>query len=446
MSVGLTAFFSKNFTSQNAQLFLPDNTTSGHYQFEERCDLCHDPYMGVKEDSCIDCHQEELDSINDSHPKKKFADPRNAARLQKINAASCITCHQEHQPETTHSMGLSVPGDFCFHCHQDIAENRPNHEDFEFDSCATAGCHNFHDNTALYESFLVKNATLPDILPNPKAEIVDLVAYLKVNPDFADSINVEVQNDLQEGVIPSPDAPEESLSNNGILSDWHASPHAAIGVNCSSCHVGENDKWSESLDHNSCRSCHGQEVQTFLQGRHGMRLSVDLPPMKTLDGRIDLTDESKVAHRQLDCSTCHDPHSMDIRHASVNAWIECHDDQHSKNYKNSIHAKLWEATKGGKEAGASCATCHMPRHGAQNGHPPYVDHNQNNTLRPNEKMIRSVCMDCHGLQFSLDSLADSEVILSNFSMRSTNRVVSVDLSIEKLNKKKKHEKQKTDSK
>ena len=39
-----------------------------------------------------------------------------------------------------------------------------------------------------------------------------------------------------------------------------------------------------------------------------------------------------------------------------------------------------------------------------------VQHNQNETLRPNEKMIRTVCLNCHGTSFSIDSLADDELI------------------------------------
>ena len=35
-----------------------------------------------------------------------------------------------------------------------------------------------------------------------------------------------------------------------------------------------------------------------------------------------------------------------------------------------------------------------------------VQHNQNDNLRPNEKMVRSVCMNCHGVEFSIKALAD----------------------------------------
>lgn len=446
LSTALATYFSKNLSRDNARLFLPDNTTSGHYQFEERCDMCHDPFMGVKESSCIDCHQDELDRVDDSHPKKKFADPRNAMRLAKIDASNCITCHREHQPETTHAMGLSIPEDFCFHCHQDIGENRPNHKEFGFETCATAGCHNFHDNTALYENFLVKHAHQPDILPSPDPDKVELVAFLKTNPSAVEKMSLDQDRVNNAGILPplEPDVPPLTQVSEEILSGWRESPHAATGVNCSTCHSQSGSGWSDAVTHESCRQCHQQEVSTFLQGRHGMRLAAGLSAMKPASGRIPLKQDSIHAHSQLNCATCHDPHSVDIRKASVNACLNCHNDQHSNNYKNSMHARLWEAGGSGgmSESGASCATCHMPRHRSDNNAPPYVDHNQNNTLRPNEKMIRSVCMDCHGLQFSLDSLADPKVILSNFSIRSTNRVVSVDLSMEKLKRKLEHEKRK----
>jgi hypothetical protein len=47
----------------------------------------------------------------------------------------------------------------------------------------------------------------------------------------------------------------------------------------------------------------------------------------------------------------------------------------------------------------------------------WVDHNQNGNLRPVDKMARSVCMSCHGLQFSLASLGDRSVVDGNFAAR-----------------------------
>ena len=38
-----------------------------------------------------------------------------------------------------------------------------------------------------------------------------------------------------------------------------------------------------------------------------------------------------------------------------------------------------------------------------------VDHDQNDNLRPRDKMLRSACLACHGLGFAIDALADEEL-------------------------------------
>ncbi len=143
--------------ADDRRFFLPGKTSHGHYQIELKCDACHTPLMGVKTDACNRCHGAELAAAHDSHPRTKFTDPRNADLLTKIDAAECVTCHREHRPEQTHAMGVTQPDDYCFHCHQDIAKDRPSHAGLAFSTCATAGCHNFHDNTALYEDFLAQH-------------------------------------------------------------------------------------------------------------------------------------------------------------------------------------------------------------------------------------------------------------------------------------------------
>ena len=44
-----------------------------------------------------------------------------------------------------------------------------------------------------------------------------------------------------------------------------------------------------------------------------------------------------------------------------------------------------------------------------------VLHNQNANLRPNDKMVREVCARCHGLPFTLDALADANLVRRNFA-------------------------------
>jgi hypothetical protein len=60
-----------------------------------------------------------------------------------------------------------------------------------------------------------------------------------------------------------------------------------------------------------------------------------------------------------------------------------------------------------------------------------VQHNQNANLRPNEKMIREVCMNCHGLGFSIDALADSALIEANFRGRPARHIDSIEMAARK---------------
>ena len=65
-------------------------------------------------------------------------------------------------------------------------------------------------------------------------------------------------------------------------------------------------------------------------------------------------------------------------------------------------------------------------------YPVLANHNQNDNLRPNEKMIRSVCADCHGLRFSINSLADADLVRRNFSGRPALHIQSIDWALKRL--------------
>ena len=56
----------------------------------------------------------------------------------------------------------------------------------------------------------------------------------------------------------------------------------------------------------------------------------------------------------------------------------------------------------------------------------FTTHNPNAYLRPNEKMIRPVCMDCHGLGFAIDALADPALAANNFKGRPAVHVPGID--------------------
>lgn len=421
--VAIGAHFGLDQKRFDESAFMPGDSSHGHYQIELQCAACHDPDMGVRQSSCLECHQAELDRAEDSHPVVKFADPRNADRLAVLDARKCVTCHQEHQPDKTLPMGLTLPSDYCFSCHQDIADELPDHQGMPFNSCSTTGCHNYHDNSALYEDFLAKHADQPPILPQPRRPARSLY------DDWSQ------QRDREPLAAHQRDVPPHVPHSQHLAYEWAESSHARAGVNCSECHAPENSVWSDRPGHAACQACHADEVESFLQSRHGMRLAQGLDPMTPSMAR--LPTKPAAAHRALDCASCHSDHAFDTRHASVDACLQCHDDKHSLNYKSSPHFQLWAAESSGLApagSGVSCASCHLPR--VESTHLGQtitrVLHNQNDTLRPVEKMARPVCIQCHGLPFSLDALADDALLQRNFLGQPAAHVPSIDMVKEKL--------------
>lgn len=402
----------------SSTFFLPGDTTHGHYQIEVKCGICHEPGGEVREESCLECHASDLKLARDTHPKSKFRDPQKIALLEKIDATRCVTCHREHVPEQTLAHGLTVPTDYCINCHQDVAEDRPSHRDFAFDSCSTVGCHNYHDNTALYENFLVKHAAQPSLLDSPRT-------LLRKSQDASQDSDVQ-QKSLSRSEM---DAPTKFTTDRRLIQEWESTAHAKAGVNCTACHTASTDDgqasdsaaagsergaWTSIVEVNACRKCHLDETSGFLAGLHGMRTQAGLSPMSPSMARLPINHDS--LHRSLDCNSCHAGHEFDTRLAAVEACLKCHDDEHSREYSGSKHYQLWlaeildEAPAG---SGVSCATCHMPRvEGESAGFSSdavRVVHNQSWNLAPVEKMLRTVCMNCHGLEFSMNALADPDL-------------------------------------
>lgn len=124
-----------------------------------------------------------------------------------------------------------------------------------------------------------------------------------------------------------------------INQSWSQSAHALADVNCSSCHQNKSTKQVlQRPNHESCQSCHEAQVDTFLLGKHGIRL---------LEGQTALTPAlahlpmQAAAHdKQMNCNACHDVHSVKTLPASVDSCLTCHKDTHSLNYQNSRHAQL----------------------------------------------------------------------------------------------------------
>ncbi len=442
LSAGTGIFLTMQLTGEDKSVFLPGKTSNGHYQIELACSACHtDPLGGgeVLQQACMNCHGEELEVADDSHPKSKFTNPRNADRVKKLDARKCVTCHTEHREDITLEMGVTLPADFCFKCHSDVAENRPSHQGMAFTTCASAGCHNFHDNRGLYEDFLIKHLDEPDLHDELKLNPLSLAdAYLATDSYPTERYPYRVLGDSEA------DRPESVRSDARIMQDWMDSSHRKAGVNCSACHEQRLDGeaapvWVDRPGHQACSACHGGQATGFLAGKHGMRLAQNLPAM--VPGQARSKMKKNVHEREVGCVSCHGAHRFERAHAAVDACLGCHDDQHSLAYKDSPHFDLWYRETNGlaeKNTGVSCATCHLPRKTVRLDGKDMVmaEHNQNDNLRPNEKMLRSVCMQCHGLRFSIDALADENLIGNNFSEKPGVYIESLDLVKKRLDLKK----------
>jgi hypothetical protein len=153
-------------------------------------------------------------------------------------------------------------------------------------------------------------------------------------------------------------------------------------------------------------------------GPFGLFKASKLAPMSPKDARLPM--KADAADKTLGCNTCHTAHKYNLAGAQVTACAGCHDDAHTKAYFSSPHYDLFKKETAGqipRGSGVSCATCHMPvveRRDEYGQKMIFVTHNQNDNLRPNEKMVRGVCADCHGHQFTLDALADRALITRNF--------------------------------
>jgi hypothetical protein len=407
-TMGVGTFLSNRLTGEEKSVYLPGETSHGHYQIEAKCESCHTERNEVASDACLACHRQELEDADDSHPPSKFLDPRNASLIERLDARRCDTCHVEHRPMLTNAMGVTLPDDYCYYCHQDVGDERPSHVGLEHDSCQSAGCHNFHDNRGLNEDFLEQHMGEPTTLPRAR---LPLRVRATRSPLSAADVDVPVE-----------------VRAAAIVAEWERSAHARARVNCSGCH-GEKPGVSPSATGDGpCIECHSKQSEGFRAGHHGMRVAVGLPAMRTEQARLKMTERS--AGRELNCRSCHPAHEHDLERAAVDGCLECHADSHSLAYRGSPHDLARQAELEGRApegSGVACAACHLPRVAQQPGAPVLVaQHNQNDNLRPNEKMLRSVCVHCHGLGFAIDALADASLVRRNFRGRSARHVQSMD--------------------
>ena len=428
---------SRHWRGEN-ELFVPGRTSDGHHQIESQCANCHDPFGGAQDEACLACHGQSLKARNDSHAPSKFDDPARSAQLAVVDARSCVACHREHRAEARLRGSVSVPTTFCIGCHAEVRQERPSHTEFSDSGCASAGCHNYHDNRALYRDFLAKDRGAPRLRADPRVPTrtaFDGQAAAPPPPPLP-------APDLPATFNPDPGGENGSDSRwaSNILpaiTEWSQSAHAQAGVNCSGCH--------QRGPGNNCRR---------RGGRHRLR---QLPPRPA----------SRIPRRQAR----HAPQRRGRPHvpghgpgAHESGGVEPHARLHLLSWGPSLRpdpgrgvrlrglpqrrahpqlprlGPLHRLAQGAAAAGprrhrgllrhlppAPLRPARAPARSARPGQGIRVEHNQNGNLRPNDRMWREVCIHCHSAGFSLAALVDPGLVMGNFTGEPSPALTSMDL-------------------
>ena len=212
-----------------------------------------------------------------------------------------------------------------------------------------------------------------------------------------------------------------------IKQQWQNSPHALAEVNCSSCHQDEATKQLVvKPTEESCRSCHENSVETFLLGKHGIRTLESLSPLTPAMAHLPMKESAR--NTPMTCNSCHNVHSVNTAVAATDSCLTCHDDNHSLNYQNSPHAKIVANVSSlprPNQQAVTCATCHLPR--TEVGETVLVNHNNTYTLLPRDRMVKDVCLNCHGVEHAYNSIFDDEIVEANFASPPTQKMETFEL-------------------
>ena len=175
--------------------------------------------------------------------------------------------------------------------------------------------------------------------------------------------------------------------NYQVNSDSFQTTYSSVNVSCESCHgagkhhidfvnssgykKGDSLKGSfiystrdQLLQINSCAPCHARKTDISSElYKDGELLDYHIPAIPTIehfyaDGQVKDEDyiytsfmQSKMAHRGVKCSNCHNPHTGKVLFNSNQLCLQCHGD----NYNSAAHHFHQVNT-----AGADCKSCHMP--------------------------------------------------------------------------------------
>jgi hypothetical protein len=181
----------------------------------------------------------------------------------------------------------------------------------------------------------------------------------------------------------------------GIVSDWEASKHSAMGIECETCH-GEDHRTATDAAKakvptpDTCATCHEERVAQYKKGKHALAWAsvkamptTHMQPMAMIEGlkgcggchKIGLKTEAEI--KQIasqgrgfglaSCDACHTRHTFSVKEArQPQACQTCHmgfDHPQWEMYSTSKHGVRALLRQNGtlpeNVAAPTCQTCHM---------------------------------------------------------------------------------------
>ncbi|MFN5169895.1 MAG: tetratricopeptide repeat protein [Cyclobacteriaceae bacterium] len=214
----------------------------------------------------------------------------------------------------------------------------------------------------------------------------------------------------------------ELRKNYDFVSDRYATTWKEINVGCETCHGpgSRHVEWANQknpnpiqnaglfygkeanpeMQLNTCAPCHARKADIAAVPLQTTELMDDLIPQIIsnefyhADGQIDDEDyeygsfaQSKMFHREVRCSNCHNPHSGKMLAAGNALCMSCHEPKYDKP-EHHFHAVNTE--------GAQCINCHMPVKTYMGN-----DHRRDHSFRiprPDQSVVfgtPNTCTGCH---------------------------------------------------
>ncbi|HEX5170332.1 MAG TPA: tetratricopeptide repeat protein [Cyclobacteriaceae bacterium] len=216
--------------------------------------------------------------------------------------------------------------------------------------------------------------------------------------------------------------------NYQFASDTYSTTWKDINVGCESCHgpgskhvravqTGQYSVGNGSEDSglyygaqtnprvqlNTCAPCHARKSDLSQESLHTNEIMDDMIPQIIVDefyyadGQIKSEDyeygsftQSKMFHKNVRCSNCHNPHSGKLRLSGNSLCMSCHEPKYNTS-KHHFHVVETD--------GAQCVNCHMPTRTYMGN-----DHRRDHSFRiprPDQSVkygTPNACTGCHSKQ------------------------------------------------